>query len=120
MPIGQSMPSFRQGDVIRIPFPYNDRFTRRRQPAPAVSAGGIGAVERLLSVVMITSAANRPQPGDLPMGDRYADAGLPTPAIIRPCNLATIEARHAEPFGQIKECLMREVTNAIKGYLGFR
>lgn len=54
------------------------------------------------------------------MGDRYADAGLPAPAIIRLCNLATIEARHAEPLGQIKECLMREVTNAIKGYLSFR
>lgn len=114
------MPSFRQGDVIRVPFPRTDRSTRQRRPALVVSDGGIGAADGLLWVVMITSAANRPWPGDLPLGDRYADAGLPAPSIIRPCKLATIEARHAEPLGQIKECLMREVANAIKGYLGFR
>lgn len=114
------MPTFRQGDIIRVPFPYTDRSTRQRRPALVISDGGIGAAGGLLWVVMITSAENRSWPGDITLGDRYADAGLPAPSVIRPCKLATIETRYAEPLGQIREALMREVASAIKGYLGFR
>lgn len=120
MPIERPMPSFKQGEVIRVPFPYTDRSRRQHRPALVVSDGGIGALEGLLWVVMITSAANRPWPGDLPLADRYADVGLPAPSIIRPCKIATIEARHVEPLGQIRASLMREVTNAIESYLGLR
>jgi mRNA interferase MazF len=65
------MPSFRQGDVVRVPFPYTDRDTRQYRPALVVSSGGLGEDASLLWVVMITSAANRPWPGDVPLADSY-------------------------------------------------
>ena len=49
----------RQGDVIKVPFPYTDRPTRQSRPALVVSSGGIEDAHGLLWVVMITSAENR-------------------------------------------------------------
>jgi mRNA interferase MazF len=49
---------------------------------------------------------------------RYGEAGLPAPSIIRPCKIATIEARHAEPLGKIKPALLAEVALVLRGYLG--
>lgn len=114
------MPSFRPGDVVRVPFPYTDRSTRQRRPALVVSKGGIGEGNGLLWVAMITSAESRAWPGDVPLGEHYREAGLPAPSVIRPCKLATIEARHAEPLGRIAPALMREVEDALRGYLGFQ
>ena len=76
------MPSFKQGDIICVPFPYTDRSTRRHRPALVVSKGGVGEGNG-------TSAENRAWPGDVSLGDLYAEAGLPAPSVIRPC-----QARH--------------------------
>jgi mRNA interferase MazF len=92
------MPIFKQGDIVRVPFPYTDRDTRQRRPAFVVSNGGIGEQEGLLWVVMITSAENRSWPEDVPIPD-HAAAGLPAPSVVRPVKLATVEARHVEPLG---------------------
>jgi mRNA interferase MazF len=75
------MPSFKQGDVVRVPFPYTDRSTRQHRSALVVSAGGIGESEGLLWVAMIASAENRAWPGDLSLGKRYGEAGLPAIAL---------------------------------------
>jgi mRNA interferase MazF len=112
------MPSFKQGDVIRVPFPYTDRSTRQHRPALVVSKGAIGDGESLLWVAMITSAENRAWPGDVPFGSFYAQSGLPAPSVVRPCKLATIEVRHAERLGHIKPALMREVAEVLQRYLG--
>jgi len=45
---GRLMPSFKQGDVIRVPLPYTDRSTRQHRPALVVSKGGIGEENGLL------------------------------------------------------------------------
>ncbi|WP_271598000.1 MULTISPECIES: type II toxin-antitoxin system PemK/MazF family toxin [unclassified Bradyrhizobium] len=111
------MAVFKQGDVVRVPFPYTDRSTRQHRPALVVSTGGIGENGNLIWVVMITSAENRTWPGDLAIS-RYEEAGLPAPSIIRPCKIATIEARHAERLGRIKPRLMIEVLSEMRSILG--
>ncbi len=114
------MPSFRQGDVVRVPFPYTDRSTRQHRPALVVSEGGVGERNGLLWVVMITSAENRRWPGDVPVGEHSGEAGLPAPSVVRPCKIATIEALRAEPLGRIGPAPMREVAKALRKYLGLR
>jgi mRNA interferase MazF len=111
------MASFRQGDVVRVPFPYTDRSTRQHRPALVVSHGEVGENGGLLWVVMITSAENRRWAGDFEIMD-LDSAGLPAPSIIRPCKIATIEARHAEQLGRIKPTLMAQVGEAIGSMLG--
>ena len=94
------MPDFRQGDVVRVPFPYTDKATRQHRPALVVSDGHIGDGDGLLWVAMITSAANRPWRDDVPIGE-LGEAGLPAASVIRTCKIATIEASHAERLGHI-------------------
>ncbi len=112
------MPGYRQGDVVRVPFPYTDRSTRQHRPALVVSNGGVGEGNALIWVAMITSAENRRWPGDISLIERYADVGLPAPSVIRSCKIATIEARHAELLGHIAPTLLRKVMEEILGYLG--
>jgi mRNA-degrading endonuclease toxin of MazEF toxin-antitoxin module len=111
------MASFRQGDVIKVPFPYTDRSTRQSRPALVVSAGGIEDAHGLLWVVMITSAENRGWPGDVPVTN-LAVAGLPVPSVIRTAKIATIEAADATKLGRVPPALFRQVARRLAGELG--
>ena len=77
------MASFRQGDVIKVPFPYTDRPTRQSRPALVVSAGAMEDAHGLLWVVMITSAENRRWSGDVSVNN-LAAAGLPVADLQLP------------------------------------
>jgi mRNA-degrading endonuclease toxin of MazEF toxin-antitoxin module len=111
------MPSFKQGDVIKVPFPYTDRATRRSRPALVVSTGGIETNHQLLWVVMITSAENRGWPGDVTI-DNLEQAGLPAPSVIRTAKIATIEVSDANKLGKIPPALLKQVANKLGRELG--
>jgi mRNA interferase MazF len=111
------MPSFSQGDVIKVPFPYTDRSTRQSRPALVVSAGGIEDAHGLLWVMMITSAENRGWPGDVPVSN-LALAGLPVPSVIRTAKIATIEAADAAKLGRVSPAVFRQVARRLAGELG--
>lgn len=112
------MPTFEQGDVVRVPFPYTDRDTRQHRPALVVSRGGLGEGSSLLWVVMITSAANRRWPGDVSLAGSYKKVGLPIPSVVRSTKVATIEARHAVRIGHLNESLWAKVGSALSRQLG--
>jgi len=113
------MDSFRQGDVVRVPFPYTDKSTRQHRPALVVSESQVGEGNALLWVVMITSAENRRWPHDLDITN-LACAGLPAASVIRPSKIATIEARHADVLGRIETAMMTKVADSIASILGIR
>lgn len=113
------MPTFSQGDVIKVPFPYTDRSTRQSRPALVVSAGSLEEAHGLLWVVMITSAQNRGWPGDLPVGNLAAPAGrLPVPSVIRAAKIATIEATDASRLGAVAPAVFRRVAQCLANQLG--
>ena len=110
------MPTFRQGQVVRVPFPYTDRNTRQHRPALVISNGAIGDDKSLVWVTMITSAENRRWPGDHLIMD-LAKAGLPIPSVVRTAKVTTVEARDAEPVGQLDDALIAEVMATVIGSL---
>ena len=111
------MATFKQGDVIKVPFPYTDRATRQFRPALVVSSGGIEDAHGLLWVVMITSAENRRWVGDVEVNN-LAAAGLPAPSMIRTAKIATIEAADATRLGKVSPSLLRQVMSRIVQELG--
>jgi len=111
------MPTFSQGDVVRVPFPYTDRNTRQHRPALVVSDGPVGDGGALLWVAMITSAENRAWSNDHPI-EAFAEAGLPIPSVVRPTKITTIEAREAEAVGRLDDALTAQVMTTIGGLLG--
>ncbi|WP_245427497.1 type II toxin-antitoxin system PemK/MazF family toxin [Pleomorphomonas carboxyditropha] len=78
----------------------------------------MGEEGKLLWVAMITSAENRPWPGDVEVGAAYRDVGLPAPSVIRPVKIATIEASSAEKLGHVTASIMSKVADEIREYLG--
>ncbi len=106
------MPSFRQGEIIQVPFPYTDRATRQRRPAIVLSTADLCEHHGLLWVVMITSAENRSWPSDIPIPDHHT-AGLPSPSVIRTAKLATIEARDAMSIGEAPGQVTRDLIIAV-------
>jgi mRNA interferase MazF len=111
------MPIFRQGDVIRVPFPYMERHRHAYRPALVVSHGEIAG--GLIWAAMITSSENQPWPGDYTVDD-LAKAGLPIASVIRTAKLATLEAKRAQTVGHIDEGLLQEILEAVLINLGQR
>ena len=117
MPIEKPMATFRQGDVVKVPFPYTDRATRQHRPALVVSSGDIEAAHSLLWVLMITSAENRGRPGDVPVNN-LATAGLPAASVIRTAKIATIEATDAIKLGRVSASSLKQVISRVGETLG--
>lgn len=114
------MATFERGDIVRVPFPYTDRETRQHRPALVVSPGAVGDRKRLLWVVMITSAGNRPWPGDVSLAVDYESVGLPVPSIVRPTKIAMIESRQADRIGTLDDPRMAEVDTTLEACLGLQ
>ena len=107
------MPSFKRGDVIKVPFPYTDRSTRQSRPALVVSSGSLEDEHGLLWVLMITSAENRGWPGDVSINN-LEDAGLPVASVIRTAKIATIEAGDATRLGKVSSAVLKHVRKHLE------
>jgi mRNA interferase MazF len=111
------MPSFERGTVVSVPFPYTKGETTQRRPALVVSDGAV-ANGLLLWVLMITSAENRPWPGDVTLPIHDPAVGLDVHSIVRTLKIATIEAALAQPIGRIPPALLAEVDRHLSKHLG--
>jgi mRNA interferase MazF len=111
------MPSFSQGDVVRVPFPYMDRATRQSRPALVVSTGKNTAGHGVLWVTMITSAINKGWSGDVEIR-QLGQAGLPAESVIRTAKIATIDAADAEMLGRISPTLLSRVVAQLAAEIG--
>lgn len=111
------MPTFEQGDIVKVPFPYTNRPTRQSRPALVVSTASGNDTLSLLWVVMVTSAENRGRPGDAALTD-LSGTGLPAPSLVRTAKIATIEARDAARLGQVGPGVRAEVVARVAERLG--
>ena len=110
------MPTFEVWDIVKVPFPYTSRPVRQSRPALVVAARHFSAAGDLLWVLMITSADNRPWPGDAVISD-LREAGLPAPSMVRSAKIATIEAADAQFLGRLPAADRALVTNHIRSHL---
>jgi mRNA interferase MazF len=117
------MPTFSQGDVVKVPFLYTNRPTRQSRPALVLAAGCVGAAYRsvpgLIWVLMITSAGHRGWPGDVALSD-LSGTGLPAPSVIRTAKIATIEARDATLLGRDSETVHADVLVRVRAHLSLQ
>jgi mRNA interferase MazF len=67
---------------------------------------------------MITSAANRIWPGDIPLIDDHLEVGLPVPSLVRTTKIATIESEQADRLGSLPPGTWAKVEAALRDHLG--
>ena len=65
---------------------------------------------------MVTSAENRRWPDDLEITD-HVEAGLPSPSVICPVKIATVEARNVEVIGRVPMPLREATIASVVGFL---
>ena len=96
------MAIFEPFDVVAVPFPYVERPVTQRRPAVVLALPPSDNRHPLLWVMMITSAANRHWPGDIPIVD-IDTAGLSRPSLIRSTKIAVIEQIGIERKGRLAD-----------------
>ena len=69
-------------DVLIVPFPFAERDAEKRRPALALSTTEFVRETGTVVVAMITSAAHRAWPGDVPITD-LRHAGLASACVVR-------------------------------------
>lgn len=94
------MPACEPWDVVKVPYPYTNRPVTEHRPALVLAV--IPEGPRLLWVMMITSANNRPWAGDVAISDLIT-AGLPAPSVIRTAKIATVDATLAARLGALPD-----------------
>lgn len=113
------MPTFERGDLVAVPFPYVDRPVRERRPALVVTVD-LGPDQSLCWVLMVTSAANAPWPGDVPIGDPESVTGLRAPSVIRTAKVATIDVASARRISAVSPDCLATVDAQRRSSLGNR
>jgi mRNA interferase MazF len=68
-------------DVMVVPFPFSEGPGEKRRPALALSSQVFNRAGHTI-LLMITTRAHRPWPGDTDIVD-YRAAGLPSPCLVR-------------------------------------
>jgi len=107
------MPDCKVWDLVKVPFPYTARPVQQRRPVLVIAVPEAPGALHPLWVLMVTSAANRGWPGDVPVSD-LARAGLPAASVIRCAKIATIDARDAERIGSLPSDNRRRVTQLLR------
>ena len=90
-PSASYKPSFKQGDVVKVPFPFTDRHTQKNRPALVLSNRRFGDSSGHSVMAMITTARHSGWPLDVPISD-LDKAGLPIACIVR-MKLFTLDHR---------------------------
>lgn len=110
--------SYRQFDVVVVPFHFTDRPVAKKRPALMLSdAGNFGDPIGHSVLAMITSVKNPPWPLDVEISDLKA-AGLPAPSKVQ-MKLFTLDHRLILDWrGRLGKIDAQEVKMALAKLLG--
>ena len=83
------MTTFKQGEVILVPFPFSNQTTTKQRPAVIVSSNEYNSKRADVIIAAITSSINAIWLGDYRLRD-WKEAGLLKPSVVK-ASLATIQ-----------------------------
>lgn len=112
------MTGYKQGDVILVAFPFEERAGGRKRPALVVSPPQYNKATDELIIAQITSHVTaQPRPGDHLIQD-WKEAKLPSPAIVR-ARLATMQTGLVlRRLGGLSEADLGSAMAAIHAVIG--
>ncbi len=93
--------TYKQFDVVVVPFPFTDSSATKKRPALIVSdAAAFNRVTKKNVMAMITTASHSPWAKDIPITD-LASAGLKAKSIIRMKLFTLDDALVLKKIGQL-------------------
>ena len=111
-----------RGDVVLVPFPFQDKPGEKVRPAVVVQSDAEN--RRLANTILAMITGNLDdagQPATVLIDPQTADgtgAGLNGPSLVKCYNLATMRQRRVlHVLGHLSDALMQEVNQALKAAL---
>lgn len=111
-----------RGDVVLVPFPFQDRLGEKIRPAVVVQHDAEN--QRLANTVLAMITGNLQdagQPTTVLVDPRTPDgagSGLSGPSLVKCCNLATVRQRRVlRVVGHLSGHAMKQVNDALKAAL---
>ncbi|WP_404787349.1 type II toxin-antitoxin system PemK/MazF family toxin [Altericista sp. CCNU0014] len=110
------MTTYRQFDVVVVPFPFTDKAAAKKRPALVLSSELFNAEIRHSVMAMITTASHSQWPLDVAIAN-LKDAGLKAPSIVR-MKLFTIDhALILKHIGHLHSQDQKSVESALNSLL---
>lgn len=113
----------KRGDVVVVPFPFQDRPGEKIRPAVIVQADA--ETRRLTNLVLAMITGNLKDSGQPttvlvdPASPNGIGSGLTGPSLVKCYNLATVrQSRVLQVIGQLSNAAMRLVDDGLKAALG--
>jgi mRNA interferase MazF len=112
----------RRGDVVVVPFPFQDRPGEKVRPAVVVQSDA--ETRRLANTILAMITGNLSDAGQPttvlvdPATPDGAGSGLAGPSLVKCYNLATVRQRRVlHVIGHLSDPIMRQVDGALKAAL---
>ncbi len=111
-----------RGDVVLVPFPFQDKPGQKIRPAVVVQSDGEN--RRLANTILVTITGNLDdagQPTAVLVDPRTPDgvgSGLSGPSLVKCYNLATLRQRRVlHVIGRLSRAVMQQIDDALKAAL---
>ena len=112
-----STTSYKQGDVVLVPFPFTDLSSTKQRPAVIVSADALNSVRDDVLVAAITSQIPVALASDefLIPAEHLATCGLPKKSMIRVSKLVALHQRLIiRRIGAMPPTVLQEVITRLR------
>jgi mRNA interferase MazF len=107
--------TYRQWDVVVVPFPFSNRSEAKRRPALVLSDRTFN-IQGHTILAMVTTSGHYPWTGDVNLAD-YKAAGLSTPCLVR-LKLFTLDNRLiSKRIGLLSANDRKQVIRQLQTYL---
>ena len=112
------MTACERGSVVLVPFPFTDLSAVKRRPALVVSNDHYNTVTGDVIIAQITSRVNSPpRPGDHRL-ERWQEAGLPLPSVVRVRMTTVHSSLLVKTLGTMPDDEMRSIDENLASVLG--
>ena len=112
-----SMTTYRQGQVVLVPFPWTDLSGAKLRPAVVVSGSWYNTSRRDCILVALSSQIPKKLDRDMVRidGPDLKSAGLPLPSVVKAGKVFTVDqARIVKPLGQLTKTSLDQVLTGMK------
>lgn len=114
------MTTYRQGQVVLVPFPFADLVTTKQRPAVVVSASWYNSSRPDCVLAAVTSSIPAELERDMVRihGAEINAAGLRTASVVRAGKIFTLEqGRIVKPMGQLSRASLQRVLDGVRSIL---
>ncbi|MGB5593989.1 MAG: type II toxin-antitoxin system PemK/MazF family toxin [Crocosphaera sp.] len=107
------MVTYKQFDVVVVPFPFTDKTTSKKRPALVISDVAFNLSLKKSVMIMITTSGHSPWMFDVPIVD-LAASGLKSPSLMRMKLFTLDDALILKKIGTLTQSDQEMVKNSLK------